>query len=120
MRMTTRRTVGRLTSVKPGGGKDAAAADVELTPGDVLARLGEHRIALQGARTPVSGEVDGGACERVADAPAVEASILNLWHWHLGGSPRVPKTVWMASQLASLAGTIVTSAVVAAPLMGTP
>lgn len=32
--------------------------------------------------------------------------ILNLWHQHLDGSPRVPKTHWISSQPASHAGMI--------------
>src|SRR5262249_49233747 len=57
---------------EPGGGEDAAAAHVELVPGDRLAGLRDHRVALErtGAATP--GEVDGGPCERGADAPASE------------------------------------------------
>lgn len=34
------------------------------------------------------------------------------WHWHVGGAPRVPNTVWRSSQLAWLAGTTVISGVV--------
>jgi hypothetical protein len=45
--------------------------------------------------------------------------VLNLWHWHLDGSPPVPNTAWRSSQLASLAGTIVTSGVIAVSVMWT-
>src|SRR5919198_4171349 len=44
------------------------------------------------------------------DAHDSPGCILNLWHQHRAGSPRVPKTAWISSQAASLAGTIVSSA----------
>lgn len=46
--------------------------------------------------------------------------ILYRWQWHLAGSPRVPKTAWMSSQLASLADTIVTSGVAGLSAMCRP
>ena len=56
-----------------GGGEDAAAADVELAPGDVLPRVREHRIALDGAGAASMRELHGGAREDTADAAAPEA-----------------------------------------------
>src|ERR671919_2344634 len=56
-----------------GGGEDAAAAHVELSPGDLLPRLGEHRVALEGTGAALAGEVGGRACERAADPAAPEA-----------------------------------------------
>jgi hypothetical protein len=49
-------------------------------------------------------------------------AILNLWHQHLDGSPPVPNTAWMSSQLAMLAGiTFTLGAIVAdASKAGTP
>ena len=44
-----------------GGGEDAAAADVELSPGDLLPGLGDHRVAHEGTSAALPGEVDGGA-----------------------------------------------------------
>jgi len=38
-----------------GGGEGAAAADVELAPGDLLARLGEHRVAFQRPGAALAG-----------------------------------------------------------------
>src|SRR5687768_14526349 len=40
---------GRVTGLgEPGGGKDAAAADAQLVPGDLLPGLRDHRVALEG------------------------------------------------------------------------
>ena len=58
---------------EPGVGEDAATADMELPPGDLLARLRDHRVALEGAGAAVPNEVDGCARERAADATAAEA-----------------------------------------------
>lgn len=58
---------------EPGGGEDAAAADVELSPGDLLPGLRDHRVALEGTGAALTGEVDGGARERTADPAAPEA-----------------------------------------------
>jgi hypothetical protein len=58
---------------EPGVGEDAAAADMELSPGDLLAGLRDHRVALEGAGAAVPGEVDDGARESTADATATEA-----------------------------------------------
>ena len=49
--------------------------------------------------------------------PRLAGCILNLWHQRLDGSPRAPKTAWMSSELASLAGTIVSSGVLVASAM---
>jgi PD-(D/E)XK nuclease superfamily len=43
--------------------------------------------------------------------------ILYRWQWHLDGSPRVPSTASRSSQLASFAGTIVSSDVIAVSVM---
>ena len=56
-----------------GAREDAAAADVELAPGDLLPGLGDHRIALDRTGAARACEVDGGARERSADAAAPEA-----------------------------------------------
>src|SRR3990170_2677519 len=62
---------GRPTDLgEPGGGEDAAAADVELSPGDLLAGLRDHRVALESTGAALPREVDSGARERVADAAA--------------------------------------------------
>lgn len=45
---------------------------------------------------------------------------LNRPHWHVAADPRVPNTAWRCSQLASLAGMIVSSGVVVASAMWTP
>jgi hypothetical protein len=71
MRITTRRSVGRLTSLNP-----AAAKMLRLptwsSPRDLLSGLRDHRIALEGTGTALPGEVDGGARERTADPAAAE------------------------------------------------
>ena len=46
---------------EPGGGEAAAAADVQLSPGDLLSGLGDHRVPLEGSGAASAGEVDGGA-----------------------------------------------------------
>ena len=70
IRITTRRRVGRLTSVKPAAANTPDGADVELLQDHV--RRGD-RVGLEGARAAVAGEVDRGARERSADAPLPEA-----------------------------------------------
>ena len=68
MRITTRRFVGRLTSVSP------AAANMlgvpTLSSPQVIVPVGEHRVALEGAGAALAGEVDRGSRERMADAAA--------------------------------------------------
>src|SRR5262249_23732313 len=51
-----------------GLGEDLAAADVQLTPDDLLAGMGDHRVGLQGSGAIFPGEVDRGRGQRVADA----------------------------------------------------
>src|SRR5215470_15782473 len=51
-----------------GLGEDLAAADVQLTPDDLLAGMGDHRVGLQGPGAILPGEVDRGSGQRVADA----------------------------------------------------
>src|SRR4029077_8431317 len=46
---------------------------MELAPDDLLAGRCDHRVALDGAGAALACEVDGGACERAADAAAPEA-----------------------------------------------
>jgi hypothetical protein len=58
---------------EPGVGENAAAADMELTPGDLLPGLRDHRVALERTGTPLTGEVDGSARERTADTSPPEA-----------------------------------------------
>src|SRR5262249_45186042 len=58
---------------KPGGGEDAAAADIELAPGDLLPSLRDHRIALEDAGAARPRVIDGGARQRVGDAAPPEA-----------------------------------------------
>src|SRR5215831_5977572 len=48
-------------------GEDLAAADVQLTPDDLLAGMGDHRVGLQGPGAILPGEVDRGSGQRVAD-----------------------------------------------------
>jgi hypothetical protein len=55
-----------------GVDEDASAADVELTPDDVLPGLREHRVALEGTRAALASEVNGGAREGTADPAAPE------------------------------------------------
>ncbi len=65
---------GRPTDLgEAGGGEDAAAANMELSPDDLLPGLRDHRVALEGTGTALPGEVDGGARERTADPAAPEA-----------------------------------------------
>ena len=56
--------------LEPGGDEDAATADVELTPGDLLPRLGDHRVALEGTSAAFTRELDGRERERTADTAA--------------------------------------------------
>src|SRR5215831_4357304 len=51
-----------------GLGEDLAAADVQLTPDDLLAGMGDHRVGLEGPGAIFPGEVDRGGGKRVADA----------------------------------------------------
>src|ERR687891_1250103 len=44
---------------EPGGGEDAAAANVELSLGDLLPWPRDHRVALEGTGAALAGEVDG-------------------------------------------------------------
>src|SRR5262249_32837464 len=55
-----------------GGGEYAAAADMELSPRDLLPGLRDHRVALEGTGAPLPREVEGRARERIADALAPE------------------------------------------------
>src|ERR1700722_9500163 len=57
---------------EPGVGERAAAADVQLAPGDLLAGPGDHRIALQRARTTVPRVVHRSRGECRADAAPAE------------------------------------------------
>ena len=56
-----------------GVGEDAAAADMELSPGDLPAGLRDHRVALERAGASVPREVDGGTRKCTADAATAEA-----------------------------------------------
>src|SRR5258705_657498 len=58
--------------LEPGVGQDDPAADVELAPRDVLAGVGEHRVALERAGAALPGEVHAGTSERPADAATPE------------------------------------------------
>src|SRR5436309_3294714 len=65
---------GRATDLrKPGRGEDAAAPDVELDRHDLLPRLRDHRVGLEGTGAPLPREVDGPARKRTADSAAPEA-----------------------------------------------
>src|SRR3990172_1640704 len=65
---------GRSTDLgEPCGGEDAAAADVGLSPGDLLPGLRDHRVALEGTGAALPREVDSGVRERTADAATAEA-----------------------------------------------
>ena len=44
---------------EPGGGEDAAAANVDLSLGDLLPWPRDHRVALEGTGAALAGEVDG-------------------------------------------------------------
>ena len=50
---------------EPGILEDLPGTDVHLTPGDLLARNGDHRVGLQGAGASFTGEGDRGSGERV-------------------------------------------------------
>ncbi len=53
---------GRVSDLDEAGGReDAAAADMELSPGDLLPGLRDHRVALEGTGAAFSREIDGGA-----------------------------------------------------------
>src|SRR5688572_13059677 len=52
---------------EPGVGEDAAAADMQLAPGDLLAGLGDHRIGLERTSAALARERDGGGHERASD-----------------------------------------------------
>src|SRR5712691_5606858 len=56
-----------------GVGENAATADMELAPGDLLPRLRDHRIALEGSSAAFPRKIDGGTRERAADPPSAEA-----------------------------------------------
>jgi hypothetical protein len=47
--------------VKPGVLENLARPDVYLTPGDLLARLGDHRKGLECAGAALTGEVNRGS-----------------------------------------------------------
>ena len=72
MRITTRRRVGRLTSVNPASAK-TPRLPTWSSPTRTTCPLRDHRIALEGAGAALAGEADGGARERTADAAAAEA-----------------------------------------------
>src|SRR2546427_12675583 len=55
-------------------GEDVARADMRLSPGDLLARLGDHRVGLERARTALPGKLDGGAREGSRNTAAPEPS----------------------------------------------
>src|SRR5207237_3533169 len=57
---------------EPGGSEDADVPDVQLTPGNVLAALRDHWIALQRTGSAFAHEVHGEARQRIADAAATE------------------------------------------------
>ena len=73
MRMTTRRSVGRLTSVNPAAAKMLRLPTWSSPHVTSLPGLGDHRVALEGAGAAFAREVDGGARECAADAAATEA-----------------------------------------------
>src|SRR5690606_16839845 len=50
-------------------GEDAAAADVQFAPAELLARLVHQRVPLDCSGAAITREVDGGAGERSADTP---------------------------------------------------
>src|SRR5215207_7025174 len=56
--------------LESGVGEDAAAADVQLPPGDVLIRFHEHRVALERPGAAAPREVDGGPNDGPADPSA--------------------------------------------------
>src|SRR4029077_11454035 len=47
--------------------EDLAASDVQLTPGDLLARFGDHWVRLQRSGTLGAGVADRGGGQRVGD-----------------------------------------------------
>src|SRR6185503_17355292 len=63
--------------------EDLPGADVQLAPRDHLARLGDHRVRLQGARPSRARVPDGGLGERVGQA----AAPVTLAHHQAGDRP---------------------------------
>src|SRR5215471_8129542 len=51
-----------------GLGEDLPASDIQLTPDDLLAGMGDHRVGLKGPGAILPCEVDRGRGQRVADA----------------------------------------------------
>ena len=45
--MTTRRLLGRMTSLKQASAKMVWATDMQLAPGDLLRPVRDHRVALR-------------------------------------------------------------------------
>lgn len=80
-----------------------------------LRQAGFVEVSQRGSHVKMRNDEQRTAIE-AQDSPG---RILNLWHWHLGGSPRVPKTAWTSSQFASLAGKTVTSDIAAASVTRT-
>ena len=80
-------------------------------------RRGRRSSSPSGGRTRSAARSLCPSSSAPTDAQDSPGPILNRWHWHRCGSPRAPKTAWMSSQLASLAGTIVSSGVDGAALM---
>ena len=70
--MTTRRRTRVIDLCESRVREDAPAADVELSPGDLLPGLRDHRVALESTGAALPGEVDGGARERAADSATPE------------------------------------------------
>src|SRR5207302_1870353 len=57
---------------EPGRGEDAPAAHVQLAPGDLLPRLGDHRVPLERAGAALSREADRGGGKTAHDSAAPE------------------------------------------------
>ena len=68
--MTTRRSVGWLTSSKPASAKILRLPTLHLARGDVLTRFHEHRVAFERPGAAAAREVDGGPNEGPADPSA--------------------------------------------------
>ena len=99
------RDAGLEQQARVGGARldRAPAGGLAVEVGDEAARRARPGMAAVGLRAEPEGELLG------ADrGPGLAGRILYRWQEHRDGSPRVPNTARSSSQLASLAGTILT------------
>src|SRR5258708_5444762 len=77
-----------------GVGEYLAAADVQFAPGDLLARLGDHRVGLQRPSALLAGVTDRGVGERVGD-PALAVTLAG--HEAGDGPDAVVRLIFLAA-----------------------